>query len=258
MKLFFLILLFITSSLSVSAQIRDTISISAKNLETKLIKKGRHSYIVYFKDSVQAPSKNIQIVKINITDKIYNNNKAIAIEQSWERDTIIHSANTILKHSDLSTLYHEYFWKGNKSNIIYDFVNKNIIFNSKTADSIKVKTKENFIKSFKNYNLNWHSDLVILPLLPFKENRVFKINFYDPPSESMEVYYSVIGSDFLTSSLGKKIECWVLEFVVPKKYGGGYQHFWISKKNRELLKEEDLFGKIYRYKLKLNVSEKNM
>jgi len=257
MKKIFLILLFIVSSISVSAQIKDTISISAKNLKTKFIKKGRHNYMVYFKDSAQAPSKNIQLVKINITDKVYNNKKAIAIEQSWERDTVIHTSYTILKHSDLSTLYHEYFWKGNKSNIIYDFVNKNITFNSKTADSIKVKTKENFINSFKNYNLNWHSDLVIFPLLPFKENRVFKINFYDPPSESKEVYYSVIGSDYLTNSLGKAIDCWVLEFPVPKKYGGGYQHFWISKKDRELLKEEDLVGKRYRYKIKLNVSEKN-
>ncbi|TJY37924.1 hypothetical protein [Pontimicrobium aquaticum] len=257
MKKLYLILLFIISSNNVSAQIKDTITISGSNLKTEFIKKGRHSYIVYFKDSLQAPSKNIQIVEINIKDKIHNGKKAITIEQSWERDTVIHTANTILKHSDLSTLYHEYFWKGNKSHISYDFVNKKINFKSKVADSTKTKTQENFINSFKNYNLNWHSDLVIFPLLPFKENRVFKINFYDPPSESMEVYYTVIGSDYLTNSLGKKIDCWVLEFPVPKKYGGGYQHFWISKKDRELLKEEDLFGKMYRYKLKLGVSEKN-
>jgi len=257
MKKIFLILLFIISSNNVSSQIKDTISISANTLETKFLKKGRHSYIVYFKDSLQAPSRNIQIVKINVTDKIYNNNKSIAIEQSWERDTIIHTANTILKQSDLSTLYHEYFWKGNGSNVAYDFVNKNVTFNSKFPDSTKIKIREGFIGSFENYNLNWHSDLVIFPLLPFKENRTFKINFYDPPSESMEVYYTVIGSDYLTNSLGEKVDCWVLEFPVPKKYGGGYQHFWISKKDRELLKEEDLFGKMYRYKLKLNISEKN-
>jgi hypothetical protein len=98
---------------------------------------------------------------------------------------------------------------------------------------------------------------VIFPLLPYKENRVFKINFYDPPSEPKEVYYTVIGSDYLTNSLGEKISCWVLEFEVPKRYGGGYQHFWISKKDRELLKEEDRFGNRFRYKLKLNVSEHN-
>lgn len=257
MKVKLFLRLCIVLSYSVTAQSKDTITISAKNLETKFLKKGRHSYLVYFKDSAQAPSKNIQTVEINIKEQVFNNKKAISIEQSWEKDTVTHTAYTILKNSDLSTLYHEYFWKGGSS-VAYDFDDKKVIFKSEVADSIKIKTKLNFINSFDNYNLNWHSDLIIFPLLPFKENRVFKINFYDPPRQSTEVYYSVIGSDFLTNSLGHKIDCWILEFKVPKKYGGGYQHFWISKKDRELLKEEDLFGGgRYRYKLKLSVSEKN-
>ncbi len=72
--------------------------------------------------------------------------------------------------------------------------------------------EEGFRESFKKYNLNWHSDLIVFTLLPYKENRVFKINFYDPGfGKPQEVFYSVVGTDVLTSSSGKKVKCWVME-----------------------------------------------
>ena len=233
----------------------DTITISSKQLNIKKLKTGNHNYVVFFKDSLTAPARNISLFKINIQAKKFENKKAIVIHQQWEKDTTTHTASTILDANDLSTLNHEYFWKGLKYSASFNFVTREINYTKAIEDSIKAKHKEDFEKSFSKYNLNWHVDFSIFPLLPFSENRVFKINLYDPGfGEPSEEYYTVIGSDTLINHAGKNIKCWILEFKIPNTYGGGYKRFWISKKERELLKEEDFFnGHFYRYKIKVTV-----
>ncbi len=101
--------------------------------------------------------------------------------------------------------------------------------------------KEKFLKSFNQaaesgYFLNWYSDLIMFPLLPFKENAVFKIKFHDPcfSLPSTEIY-RVIGTETLKSLAVEGIECWVLEFSLPKEMIG-YQKFWIEKKTKEFTK----------------------
>ena len=122
------------------------------------------------------------------------------------------------------------------------------------ADSNKLKIVSDFDESFTSYNLNWHSDLFVFTRLPYKANRSFRINFFDPgfgkPSEEI---YSVTGSDVLLTAAGKNINCWVMER--KGKTAGSYQKFWIDKKTRIVLKEEDLFNNWYRFKLKLEVVE---
>ena len=107
-------------------------------------------------------------------------------------------------------------------------------------------------------HLNWHADMLIYSLLPYKENRVFIINYYDPGFEkSTEVAYTVTGSGLLTGSNGEKIDCWVLNnFNDNKAPEKGYERFWISKKTHEVLKLENDFGggRGFRYKLKLGIA----
>jgi len=64
----------------------------------------------------------------------------------------------------------------------------------------------------------------------------------------------VTGNGFLIKSSGEKIDCWVLEHKPTS--GDGYQKFWVPKKTKEVLKEEDLFYDVYRYKLKLGLISK--
>ena len=65
--------------------------------------------------------------------------------------------------------------------------------------------------------------------------------------------YEVLKSEKIIIA-GTEIDCWVLNYNLAKP--NDYQKFWISKKSHELLKEEDVFGYFYRYKLKLLVDEK--
>jgi hypothetical protein len=64
------------------------------------------------------------------------------------------------------------------------------------------------------------------------------------------VLYSVTGSDVLTGSRGGKIDCWVLYHSEP----AGTEKFWIAKKTKEVLKEEDSGPNGYRYKVKFGIS----
>ncbi|MBF2707988.1 DUF3108 domain-containing protein [Flavobacterium soyangense] len=238
----------------VNAQRKDTLCIRPENLVFKNIKTGNTSYVVYNKKTKESPSERITLIKINVASITHNNTPAIAILQQWDRDTILHTSKTIFKLSDFSTLDQKSYWKRLGYASDFNFETKSINYEGKIPDSVKVKSFEIFDKSFEKYNLNWHSDLVIFTLLPYKENRTFKINFYDPGfGKPEEVFYAITNVESLLNPYGKKVKCWVMEHKIGLK--NDYQKFWISQESNEIVKEEDYFNGSYRYKLKVMFSE---
>jgi len=237
------------------AQQKDTVTISAANLRYDGIKYGKASYLVYNKKTKDSPAEGIYMVNLKIESVSYKQQPAIEISQQWDgRDTIIHRAFTVLNLADFSTRLHQTSWKGLAYITAFDFDARKVSFEGTIADSNKLKIVSAFDESFANYNLNWHSDLFIFTRLPYKANRSFRINFFDPGfGKPTEEIYSVTGSDVLMTTAGKKINCWVMQR--EGKTAGSYQKFWIDKKSRLVLKEEDLFNNRYRFKLKLEVVE---
>ncbi|MBI1341490.1 MAG: hypothetical protein GC171_01015 [Terrimonas sp.] len=237
------------------AQKKDTLTISAANLRFDGIKYGKASYLVYNKKTKDSPAEGMYMVNITVAPFRYKQQPAIEISQQWDgRDTIVHRAYTVLNKTDFSTLLHQTSWKVLGYTTTFDFDIRKVSFDGKVADSNKLKIVSDFDASFANYNLNWHSDLFIFTRLPYKANRSFRINFFDPGfGKPTEEIYSVIGSDVLLTTSGKKIICWVMER--KGKTTGSYQKFWVDKKSRLVLKEEDLFNSRYRFKLKLEVVE---
>ena len=239
------------------AQKADTIIVDARNLQIKNLHFGNSTYMIYSRKGADKPNQNNTLVKINVSKQTHNGQDAVAINQVWyETDTVSHTAFTLLKANDLSTIQHNYWWRRNRQNISLDFEKKSVNVEGKMTDL----QKEKFIKSFNQaaesgYFVNWHSDLLMFPLLPFKENAVFKVKFHDPGFSlpSTEIY-RVVGSETLKGLAGEGIDCWVLEFSLPKGMTG-YQRFWVAKKTREFIKEEDKIGEYYRIKLRMVVSE---
>lgn len=252
----FISLIILTASISCIAQKKDTVIISPDQLVLKNLKIGKSAYIVYNKKTKSSPSERITLVKINVEKKLINDKPVITISQQWDMDTIVHSAYTVLNATDLSTLEHDYYWKRLGYSTKFNFETKEISYEGDVTDSVKSTSMKDFNESFSKYNLNWHSDLVIFSLLPFKDNRTFKINFYDPGfGKAEEVFYTVIDKDLLTNSSGEQIKCWVMEKKLTS--AEGYQKFWISQKTGEILKEEDSFNGRLRYKLKVFITENN-
>jgi predicted mannosyl-3-phosphoglycerate phosphatase (HAD superfamily) len=63
--------------------------------------------------------------------------------------------------------------------------------------------------------------------------------------------YTVTGSASLTGYDNQQIDCWIMEHTDK----GNKEIFWISKKTKEVLKlEQEVNGKLYRYKIKFGFS----
>lgn len=251
MKLHFILLLI--GSLSLNAQQKDTISVNADNLSAKHLNYGDMTYLMYSKAGKDGPVKNTTFVKIQVQKEILDDQKCIMVKQSWQTDTIIHTASTSFEENSMVCIQHNSWWKHKGYTENFNFRKKELSFDGNIQDELKSKETGSFNASFAKPFLNWHSDLLIFPLLPFKENCVFKINFYEPGYDiPKEELYEVLKSETL-SIAGNSVDCWVLNYAVAQP--AGYQRFWISKQSRELIKEEDSFSGFYRYKLKLLADE---
>lgn len=259
MKLLLLKILFLLATIGSFAQ-KDTIVVNTKNLKIKDLHFGNSTYIIYSKNGENKPAQHITLVKVNVSKQNYNGRAAIAINQVWEAtDTTEHTAFSLLKADDLSTLQHNYWWKRTGQKISLDFENKTANLEGKFNEAQREKFLKDFNKATESgHFLNWHCDLVIFPLLPFEENAVFKIKFHDPGIKipTTEVY-TIIKSEELQGLGGEKIDCWVMEYPLPKGMNG-YQRYWISKKTREFIKEEDKINNFYRIKLRMAVSESDI
>ena len=248
-----LIFLFVASA--ARAQNGDTIHVQPADLNIKGLQTGHYTYLIVRQKAKDSPATSMILAKMSVHREMYHNKPAIIVRQQWDRDSIVHKAYTVFDARDFSTLLHDTYWRAYGFSMIFDFETRK--FDSKNIDrpipdSIKTSCEQEFAASFGAYNLNWHDDLVIYSMLPYKENRTFMINYYDPGfGKPAEVGYSVTGSDILTDRGGASIDCWILEHGDEN----GTEKFWISKKTREVLKEED-HGKNwgYRFKYKLGVS----
>jgi hypothetical protein len=257
MKQFLIMAVFLALPLSASGQRADTVSVGKRDLELRNLRLGNSTYIVYFKKTPTGPAERITLVRISVESTLVSGRNVFSITQQWESaDEVVHTSKTLHDAADFSTVWHETWWKRLGYSAKFDFTAKQVEFTGPIEDSAKSKIIEDFNQSFANYNLCWHSDLVIFPLFRYKDGRTFVVKFYDPGFGSTQnATYEVTGSEFLVASEGSKIDCWKLEHKFDISSGGsGVQRFWISKRTHEVLKEEDQTPTGYRYKMKIGIS----
>jgi hypothetical protein len=256
MKSIAILLISLTITTFAAARPTDTLEIKRGDLNMHALQLGKYSYILYTQKTKASPAQNIILVKIDAETVQYHGKPVITITQEWDRDTVLHSAYSIFNADDFSTILHDSYWKRLGYSMKFDFETKTAEFTDRGVkggipDSVKAIAANDFNQSFQSYNLNWHADLIVYQLLPYKANRTFIINYYDPGfGKAEKVAYTVTGNDFLTDTHGQKIECWVLNH---NDTGNIYERFWISKKTNEVLKEEDSSPRGLRYKVKIGV-----
>lgn len=252
----------------VQAQKPDTVRISSKDINSRVLREGTHRYLVYVKMSRNAPRTQTQFWTRTIARIHYSGKPCIEVRQEWEdKDSVMHVVKSISDAGTMQPLYHQTWWKVQRSrtspvktvsNTEVDFMNKTVVHNGQrisdadTAKQVK-RIWEGYHSSIDTYFLNWHLDLETFPMLPFKEGVTFVIPFYDPGTASNLTHaaYTVTGSAELIGYNDQKIDCWLL--VHEEK--GNKEVFWISKRTKEVLKlEQEINGRLYRYKIKLGFS----
>lgn len=257
LKRLFIIGMFLVVTLNAFGQRADTVFIGKQNLQLKNLRTGNSTYIVYSKKTATSPAERITLVKINVASTVVGGKHGYAITQQWDSgDAVSHTSSTLHDAEDFSTVTHETWWKRLDYSAKFDFTARKVEFKGAIDDAAKAKIVEDFNQSFEHYNLCWHSDLIIFPLLPYKDGRTFIVNFYDPGfGRAKNATYTVTGSESLVGSDGSKIGCWIMEHKSDLPSGGSAtQRFWISKRTHEVLKEEDQTPGGYRYKMKIGVS----
>ncbi len=255
-KIIVLTVTFLLNSIICWSQKTDTITITPERINTKVLIPGTHRWLVYFKMGADSPRTLFNIWSRTIKKIIHNDKDAIEVTQVWEdKDSIMHTTRSISDAKDFRTLYHTSWWKQRGSST-FDFSTGEYIFNGRpltpqdTAQRMK-SLRSAFDKAMNQYTLNWHLDLEVFPLLPYKNNVTFLINYYDPGfQEPKWVPYTVTGSAKLAGLDGQMIDCWLLEHTERNNK----EVFWISKKTKEVLKLEQQFGQRFRYKIKLPFS----
>jgi hypothetical protein len=100
------------------------------------------------------------------------------------------------------------------------------------------------------YFLNWHYDLEIFSMLPYKLGRIMQIPFYEPGFAPNKSITYTVENQFQTirTSSSKKIKCWVLNYKSPQ---GILQRYWISTETYEIIKLEENNNGQLRFKVKL-------
>ncbi len=257
LRLLALLVIFLTTQLQYTfAQKKDTIIIDAAKVKTSFLKPGMNRYLVYFKMGKDSSRTKYQFWSRKVDFLSYQGRDAISITQEWEdNQTVVHKVYSVCDKKTFAPLYHESWWTGRGATKA-DFINKQFLLRDTPLTNQDTSTgKKNTLQAFNaaldQYVLNWHLDLETFPILPYKENVTFLINFYDPgfPAPKMQAY-TVSGSGQLEGYDNQKIDCWLLTHSATNNE----ETFWISKKTHEVLKLEQEFGGRYRYKIKLGYS----
>lgn len=252
----------ITASLC-CAQKRDTVYIHQNNIETHSLKEGKSVYLVYFKMTKDAPRTMTQFWTRKVKKETVAGKDILEITQSWEgKDSLLHTSKSICDAKTFRPLFHENWWNllnGTKSASVFDYVTRKAVIDGKDiSQDTTAKGRQrhsSFLKATDVYNLNWHLDLEIFTVLPLALHKTFVIPFYNPGfSEPKNIFYTVINEGKLTGYDQNEVDCWILQHESKDNT----EQYWISKKTKEVLKlEQEVNGKIYRYKIRLGFWDNN-
>ncbi|WP_313101692.1 hypothetical protein [Epilithonimonas sp.] len=260
MKYYFYLLSLILISNFSFTQKSDTVYISPKNIKVENLKEGKSVYLVYYREHREATRTMTQFWTREVKVKTENGKKIIEVYQSWEdKDSIIHTAKSLCDAQTFKPLFHESWWnvRGKTSTSVYNYETKQVTIDGNDAvNDTSVKGKQliaGFLKVADMYHLNWHLDLEAFSTLPLSLHKTYGIPFYETGYKEPENnFYTVSGEDQLKGYDNQPIACWVLTHKKP----GNKEKFWISKKTKDVLKlEQEVNGKMYRYKIKLGFSD---
>jgi hypothetical protein len=235
--------LFLASE-ALSAQTLDTITAKNNKIDVRKITPIKHSYAVFFTDSTGKRTSSADIWDRELRrTKDASGKEVVEFEWKWWRkDSLLMQTKGICAFPSLELL--EYTKAPTLS-----VKNENGTLNIKTQTRMKADTA--FTMLFDGKTFTFPMDLEIFGLLPMKSvGQKFSVPFYEPGSGSHKYYTcTVVGKERLVLQENAGIDCWLLQI----DYGqfGAYATFWISERTGEVLKMQESFRGIFRYKIKL-------
>ncbi|MFD0939521.1 DUF3108 domain-containing protein [Pedobacter boryungensis] len=237
-------LLLLVLSISVNAQV-DTVNAINNKLLLQNLKEGTHTYLVYMTDSLMAKRSIGDIWKR--TTKFTTFHQQPVVEFKWEwlhADSTFATIINICDRKTLAPIYHYANYKG-RGVFAHDFRDGFMI----PTDTIKnnMATKKTKV-ALTIPIISWEQDLETYALLPIKKvGQKFDISFFDPNEVKPSYHtYEVVGKEDLAINSEMKVKCWLLKI---KYTPDSYATFWLTEKNKEVVKMQEYFKGKYRVKV---------
>ncbi len=223
----------------------DTVRVTSKHINTKYLKPGTRQYLVTISNPKNPKVLTQNLWNRNISFEQVQGKERMVIRQNWiGTDTLSNRTLYSVMEKDFTPVYHTSASARGKG--AFNFYPDKIV----AADTVQKNAWKGFVMPTTNQTYNWELDMEFFESLLLKANTVFLINFYHPGSKTGPQAYSykVTGSEKLATINNQTIDCWLLRIdYSPENYG----IFWVTKKTHEVLKMEEKFNGITRYKIKL-------
>lgn len=224
----------------------DTINAKNNKLQLQNLKLGTSEYLVYMTDSLFAKRTVGDIWQRTTSLKMFHHKEVIAFNWNWlKSDSLIATIVNICDRKTLAPIYHHANYKG-RGVFAYDYREGWMIPSDTIKNNMAVKKGK---VALSIPVISWEQDLETYTLLPIKKvGQLFDISFFDP-NEAKPTYhrYEVIGKEELVLNTEVKVKCWLLKInYTPDSYAT----FWLTEKNKEVIKMHEYYKGSYRIKVK--------
>ena len=246
-----------TATMAAAAEAGPVVPVTAANMHLDRLQPATLTYLVYFHGAPDTGIKRAMLATSTVTRERVDGADAWVIAQHWEDDTgVVHDARTVHAADDIATLSQVSTWNRPSGSITTTVVPPE--GRGSIEGDIPPEARERMQAGFAGMDdgwwFNWHSDLVLLPLLPYELGGTLRVHLFDVGMPApLDVDYTVLGERILRGGDGSAHACWLVETESGRPGGGNYQRFWIDKARRIVVKEEDVFNGQYRSKVLLGV-----
>ncbi|QNN46583.1 hypothetical protein H9L17_15715 [Thermomonas brevis] len=231
------------------------VRVNPADLHLEQLRPATMTYLVYMHGAAGSGVKRAMLATSEVKREQVDGKDAWVIEQHWEDENgSVHTARTVHAAKDAATLSQTSGWTRpdrRLTTIVEPATGRGSIEGELPEESRKTM-EAGFAAMQDGWWMNWHSDLTLLPLLPYEKGGTLRIRLFDVGMAApMDVDYTVLGERALVGADGRRRDCWLVETESGRPGSGNYQRFWIDKASRVVVKEEDVFNGKYRSKVLL-------
>lgn len=243
-------------ALVASAHAAEPFRVTPTDLHLDRLRPATLTYLVYWHGAPGTGIERTMLATTQVKRERVDGADAWVIEQHWEDETgQIHTAHTVHAAKDIATVSQTSAWNrptGHHSSTVAPALGHGTIEGELPVEA-RQKMEAGFAAMKDGWWMNWHSDLILLPLLPYEKGGTLRVRLFDVGMAApIDGDYTVLGERTLQGAGGEVYDCWLVQ-MEGQPGSGNYQRFWIDKARRMVVKEEDVFNGKYRSKVLLSV-----
>ncbi len=229
--------------------------VTAADLHLDRLRPSTSTYLVYMHGPQDSGIKRAMLATSEVRRERVDGKDAWVIEQHWEDENgVTHTARTVHATTDAATISQTSSWVRSDRKFTTRVEPARGIgsIEGELPETSRSAMESGFSAMKDGWWMNWHSDLALLPLLPYEKGGTLRIRLFDVGMPApMDVDYTVLGKRTLVGADGRGRDCWLVETESGRPGSGNYQRFWIDSNTRVVVKEEDVYNGKYRSKILL-------